>query len=48
MRNHKQIARRYVFKGWFIVDFVAVFPFTAIFQEDALVTRLVRLFRLPR
>lgn len=48
VRSFKLIAKRYMFKGWFLVDFVSVFPFVALFQEDALVTRLVRLFRLPR
>ena len=44
----KKIAIRYVFRGWFAVDFISVFPFVAFLKEDALATKLVRLFRLPR
>ena len=47
VRKHKLIATRYIFKGWFILDFVAVFPFYAIFADGQL-TRLFRLFRLPK
>lgn len=39
---------RYVFKGWFLIDFISVFPFVAILEQDALLTKLFRLFRLPR
>jgi hypothetical protein len=45
--NLKQIAKNYVFKGWFIVDFLSVFPFEEIFPSGA-ITKLFRLFRLPR
>lgn len=48
IRSHKQIAMKYIFKGWFIIDFVSVFPFVAILQQNALITKLFRLFRLPR
>lgn len=48
IRDHKKIALRYMFRGWFFVDFVSVFPFTAILQQNALLTKLFRLFRLPR
>jgi len=48
VRDHKKIALRYMFRGWFFVDFVSVFPFTAILQQNALLTKLFRLFRLPR
>lgn len=48
VRNHKKIAKRYIFKGWFFIDFVSVFPFVAIFKDNALLTKLFRLFRLPR
>ena len=43
----KEIAKNYVFKGWFIIDFVSVFPFEEIFPSGA-ITKLFRLFRLPR
>jgi potassium channel len=48
IREHKKIALRYMFRGWFFIDFVSVFPFVAILQQDALITKLFRLFRLPR
>lgn len=32
VRSHKKIALRYMFKGWFFIDFVSVFPFVAILQ----------------
>ena len=43
----KLIARNYVFKGWFMVDFVSVFPFK-MFMSTGQITKLFRLFRLPR
>ena len=43
----KEIAKNYVFKGWFFVDFVSVFPFELFFTQGNL-TKLVRLMRLPR
>ena len=43
----KSIARNYVFKGWFVIDFVSVFPFT-LFMSTGQITKLFRLFRLPR
>lgn len=48
VRNHKKIAKRYIFKGWFFIDFISVFPFVSIFKNNALLTKLFRLFRLPR
>jgi hypothetical protein len=27
IKNHKQIAKKYIFRGWFIIDLIAVFPF---------------------
>jgi hypothetical protein len=48
VRNHKKIAKFYILKGWFFIDFVSVFPFVAIFKDNALLTKLFRLFRLPR
>ena len=45
----KLIAKQYIFRGWFTVDFVSVFPFHLVFSaSDAKVTKLFRLFRLPR
>ena len=46
-RDFKDIARNYIFNGWFIVDFFSVFPFEA-FLPTGQVTKLMRLFRLPR
>jgi len=43
----KEIAKNYVFKGWFFIDFVSVFPFEQLFPTGSL-TKLLRLFRLPR
>ena len=43
----KEIAKNYVFKGWFVIDFVSVFPFEQLFPTGSL-TKLLRLFRLPR
>jgi hypothetical protein len=35
-------------KGWFLVDFISVFPFQYIFLGNGFMTKLFRLFRLPR
>ncbi len=43
----KQIAHNYIFKGWFIVDFLSTFPFSMLSQNGG-ATKLLRLFRLPR
>jgi len=43
----KMIARNYVFKGWFFIDFIAVFPFEILFPTGQM-TKLFRMFRLPR
>ena len=32
-RGLKEIARNYMFNGWFFVDFVSVFPFEAFFEN---------------
>ena len=48
VRNHKLIAKRYIFKGYFVFDAISVFPFTALFSSDAILTKLLRLLRLPR
>lgn len=46
------IAKNYIFKGWFIIDFVAIIPFQYFLEGgnsgQKLQTKLVRLFRLPR
>lgn len=41
----KKIAQRYV-RGWFLVDFIAVFPFDVILQGSD--TQLTKMLRLPR
>lgn len=46
IRDLKMIANKY-FAGWFMVDFVSVFPFGLIFNTGV-VTKLFRLCRLPR
>ena len=38
----------YQIRGWFIVDFISVFPFQFIFSKNVLLAKLVRLIRLPR
>lgn len=40
------IANKY-FAGWFMVDFVSIFPF-GMFFNTGVVTKLIRLCRLPR
>jgi hypothetical protein len=44
----KEIAKQYVLKGWFFIDFVSVFPFEYIFTGLGKQTKLFRLARLPR
>ncbi|CAI2360541.1 unnamed protein product [Moneuplotes crassus] len=46
--KHKKIIKRYVFKGWFFIDFASVFPFALIFQNQAALIKLLRLVRLLR
>ena len=48
VRKHKMIAKKYIFRGWFFVDFVSVFPFYALFPEGGQLMKLFRLFRLPK
>lgn len=45
--NYKEIAKNYVFRGWFLIDVVAVFPFET-FMSQGKLAKLLRLFRLPR
>ena len=46
IRDLKLIAKQYV-EGWFIIDFVSIFPF-GVFFNTGVVTKLFRLCRLPR
>lgn len=43
----KEIAKNYVFRGWFFIDLVAVLPFEQFIQQGK-IAKLLRLFRLPR
>ena len=45
-RELKDILVNYL-TGWFIIDFLSVFPFNSIMKSGS-VTKLFRLFRLPR
>jgi hypothetical protein len=47
-RSHKKIALRYMLHGSFLVDFVSIFPFQFLYSGSSLITKLFRLFRLPR
>lgn len=48
----KEIAINYISptRGWFLIDFISVFPFKEVFQggNAGEITKLFRLFRLPR
>jgi len=46
VRSYKEIAKKY-FWGWFIIDFVSVFPFDIIFSTGPM-SKLFRLCRMPR
>jgi len=48
VRSLKKIAFKYAFHGSFFVDFISIFPFSFIFKGSGLITKLFRLFRLPR
>lgn len=43
----KRIAKNYIFKGWFFIDFVSTFPWE-MFLAGGKFTKLLRLLRLPR
>lgn len=45
-RDLKKIAMHYL-SGWFIVDFVSIFPFN-FFIPSGQMTKLFRIFRIPR
>jgi len=47
IKEIKKIAKLYIFKGWFFIDAISVFPF-GLFTESGGLTKLFRLFRLPR
>ena len=44
----KLIAKNYVFKGWFIIDFITVFPLCWFVSANNPLTKILKLFRLPR
>ena len=50
VREFKAIAYNYILRGWFFVDFISIFPFKFLpgIDSSANVTKLLRLFRLPR
>jgi len=49
VKDIKLIARKYVYKGWFFIDSVSVFPFKwFISSNKTTLTKLLRLLRLPR
>lgn len=47
-RSLKKIAFRYMLHGSFLVDFVSIFPFQLMLPGRSFITKLFRLFRLPR
>jgi hypothetical protein len=48
VRKFWKIWPNYIFRGTFIIDLLALFPFLLIFGNDAIVTKLIRLFRIPK
>lgn len=48
VKDLKSIAQNYIFHGWFVIDFISVFPFGQLLQSESDITKLFRLFRLPR
>jgi Ion channel len=48
VRDHKLIGRRYIYSGWFFIDFAATFPINYVTGSNVLWVRLLRLFRLPK
>jgi len=50
VRQLSMISKRYVFRGWFIIDFVSIIPFQYFLEGSGpkVQTKLLRLFRLPR
>lgn len=47
VKNLKDIAKNYIFNGWFVIDVIAVIPFDQFIQQGK-IAKLLRLFRLPR
>lgn len=47
VRNPKEIAKNYIFNGWFVIDTIAIIPFDEFIQQGK-IAKLLRLFRLPR
>ena len=50
VRDHKRIAKKYIYSGWFFVDFASTFPVSMVMPSASSVlwVRLFRLFRLPK
>ncbi len=50
VRDHKRIAKKYIYSGWFFVDFASTFPVSLVMPSASSVlwVRLFRLFRLPK
>ena len=48
VRSVSKIGRKYIFRGYFIVDSIAIIPFQYILNSSTMQTKLLRLFRLPR
>ena len=50
MREHRKIAKRYIFSGWFFIDFAATFPLDLLVDsgKSTIYPKLLRLFRLPK
>jgi len=49
VKDLKLIGRKYIYKGWFFIDFISVFPFKwFISSNKTILTKLLRLLRLPR
>ena len=46
IRDYRKIAIKYM-EGWFFVDLLSIFPFH-VFLEKGVMTKLFRLFRMPR
>ena len=47
VHDRKLIAINYL-KGWFCIDFIAIFPFQAVFQTDSDMNGVLRISRISR
>lgn len=47
VKNLKDIAKNYIFNGWFFIDLVAIIPFDKLIDQGK-IAKLLRLCRLPR